>query len=140
MAFKVFLDANVLLGFFLQRAGFADAEKIIEQASEKRFAAYTSPAVLHIAGYWVTKAYGAAKAKQLLTSLLTDVQIIDCNHQIAVLALQSALNDIEDALQYFTAIKHGMTHFISSDKPLKKAAIPQLPVYTPREFLDEIGE
>jgi hypothetical protein len=56
------------------------------------------------------------------------------------LALQPAFNDIEDALQYFTAVKYRMTHFISSDKLLKRAAIPQLPVYTPREFLDEIGE
>jgi hypothetical protein len=120
------------LDFFLIRAGFTDAEKII--------AGYTTPAILHICGYWVTKEHGVAKAKQLLASLLADVQIIDCDHQTAVLALQSAMPDIEDALQYFTGIKYGLTHFISSDKPLKKAAIPQLPVYTPREFLDEIGE
>jgi predicted nucleic acid-binding protein len=140
MVFKGFLDANVLLDFFLKRAGHDDAEKLIEKALERRFAAYTTPAVLHITGYWVTKAYSAAKAKQLLTSLLADIHIIDCDHQTALLALQSAMLDIEDALQYFTAIKYHMTHFISSDKPLKKAAIPQLPVYTPREFLSEIGE
>lgn len=140
MAFKVFLDANVLLDFFLQRAGFVDAEKIMKHALEGRFAAFTTPAVLHIVSYWTTKSYGVAKAKQLLLALLVDIQIIDCDHQTAVLALQSSINDAEDALQYFTAIRFGMTHFISSDKALKKAAIPQLPVYTPPEFLVETGE
>lgn len=140
MAFKVFLDANVLLDFFLQRAGFYEAEKVIEKVSEGVFMAFTTPAILHICGYWLTKEYGVAKAKQLLTSLLADVHVIDCDHQTAISALQSAINDIEDALQYFTAIKYNLSYFISSDKPLKKVAIPQLPVYTPREFLDEIGE
>ena len=87
MVFKGFLDATVLLDFFLQQANFGDAEKLVALAVERHFAAYTTPAVLHITGYWVTKAYGAAKAKQLLTALLADVQIIDCDHQTAVLAL-----------------------------------------------------
>lgn len=140
MVFKVFLDANLLLDFFLQRAGYDDAEKIIQLASERHFAAFTTPAVLHICGYWLTKSYGAAKAKQLLISLLVDVQIIDSDHQTVLSALQSSMNDIEDALHYFTAIKFEMTHFISSDKSLKKAAILQLPVFTPVEFLDAIEE
>lgn len=138
MVFKVCLDANVLLDFFLQRVGYPDAETIIEKASENVFAAYTTPAILHICGYWLTKAYGARQAKQLLSSLLNTVQIIDCDHQTAVLALQSSINDIEDALHYFTAVNYNMTHFISSDKLLKKSALSQLPVYTPREFLHDM--
>lgn len=140
MVFSVFLDANVLLDFFLQRENADLAEKIIAKAVEKDIAAYTTPSILHIVGYWLTKEYGAAKAKQLLTSLLADVQIIDCDHQTAILALQSTIDDIEDSLQYFTAIKYKMTHFISSDKKLKKAAIPQLVVYTPGEFLEEMED
>jgi predicted nucleic acid-binding protein len=140
MAFKAFLDANVLLDFFLQRAGATDAEKIIEKMLAGNFLAYTTPSVLHITGYWLTKSYGAAKAKRLLNTLLIDVHIIDCDHYTATVALQSDFDDIEDALQYFTAIRHKLTHFISLDKKLKKAAISQLPVYTPNEFLKEITE
>lgn len=73
-----------------------------------------------------------------MVALLADVEIIDCDHQTALFALHSPMNDIEDALQYFTAIKYEMTHFVSSDKALKKATLPQLPVYTPREFLDAL--
>lgn len=47
------------------------------------------------------------------------------------------MTDIEDALQYYTALHHKIDYFISCDKQLKKAAIPSLPVYLPEEFLAE---
>lgn len=120
MAFKVFIDANVLLNFLLQRQQAAPAKAIIGKAVEGKLAAFITPSVLHITGYWLSKAYGSAKAKQLLTALLADVQVIDCDHTTATMALQSTFDDIEDALQYFTAIEHRLTHFISSDKKLKR--------------------
>jgi len=43
-------------------------------------------------------------------------------------------------LQYYTALTHEVDIFISSDKQLKKAAIPQLPVLTPVEFLNEVRD
>ena len=139
MASKVFLDANVLLDFFLQRERGETAKRVIEKVVEGSLSAYLTPSVLHIVGYWLSKVYGAGKAKQLLTTLLVDVHAIDCDHATAVMALQSSMDDIEDALQYFTAVKHKLNYFISSDKKLKKVAIPQLPVFTPEEFLQEIS-
>jgi predicted nucleic acid-binding protein len=138
MAFRVFLDANVLLDFLLQRENDALSKRILEITIEGKIRSFITPSILHIAGYWLSKEYGAAKAKQLLTALLADVQVIDCSHATATIALQSTFDDIEDALQYFTSIEHRLSHFISSDKKLKKSAIPQLPVFTPSEFLQEI--
>jgi hypothetical protein len=48
------------------------------------------------------------------------------------------MTDIEDALQYYTALHHKLDVFISSDKQLQKSAISSLPVYTPEEFLKSI--
>ncbi len=45
---------------------------------------------------------------------------------------------MEDALQYYAALKHGADYFISSGKKLQKGAVPQLPVLTPHEFLEEL--
>jgi hypothetical protein len=73
-------------------------------------------------------------------TLMNDLMIIDCTHQKALLALTSTMEDIEDALQYYTALTHDVDIFISSDKQLKKAAIPQIPVLTPQEFLKEVRE
>ncbi|MGD5408100.1 type II toxin-antitoxin system VapC family toxin, partial [Xanthomonas citri pv. citri] len=93
----------------------------------------------HITSYWLRKAYGATKTKEILISLLDAIYIIDCDHAVTLLALHSKMNDVEDSLQYFTALKFGLDYFISSDKELKNVAMQQLPVYFPEEFLKLIS-
>jgi predicted nucleic acid-binding protein len=137
MAFKVFLDANILLDFTLKRDDYEQSRAIIELAVNGDIQAFITPSIVHIVGYWLTKTYGNAKAKELLLTLLTDVTVIDLPHEIAVNALHSKINDIEDALQYYTAIHHKLDYFISRDKQLQKQSIPILAVYTPDEFLTE---
>lgn len=137
MAFKVFLDANILLDFTLKSDDYEQSRAIIELAVNGDIQAFITPSIVHIVGYWLTKTYGNAKAKELLLTLLTDVTVIDLPHEIAVNALHSKINDIEDALQYYTAIHHKLDYFISRDKQLQKQSIPILAVYTPDEFLTE---
>ena len=137
MASKAFADANLLLDFTLQRDKYLSARDIVQLAIDGTIILYTTPAILHIVAYWVAKAYGNSKAKELLLVLLADIKIIDCDHATALMAINSSFDDIEDALQYYTALKYGIEYFISADKKLKKAAIPQLPVFTAGEFLKE---
>lgn len=138
MAFSIFLDANILLDLTLKREGFPAARKIMELVTNGQVQAFITPAILHILGYWLTKAYGHSKAKELLLALLADVRSVDIEHEITLIALHSKIKDIEDALQYYTAIHHKLDFFISRDKSLQKAAIPGLPVLTPDEFLKEM--
>jgi predicted nucleic acid-binding protein len=140
MVFKVFADANLLLDFLLKRNNYDTAHAIIKKGVEGKIQLFTTPAVMHITAYWTTKAYGNSRAKELLLALLIDVQIIDCDHVTSLVALNSEIDDIEDALQYYTALKHQTEYFISADKKLKKSAIPQLPVYSADEFLTEISD
>lgn len=140
MASRVFLDANILLDFTLKREAYPVARKIMELVINGQIQAFITPSIIHIVGYWLTKAYGNAKAKELLLTLLADVSVIDIGHEITLTALHSKIKDIEDALQYYTAIHHKVDFFISRDKDLQKASIPTLPVYTPDEFLKEITE
>jgi predicted nucleic acid-binding protein len=136
MASKVFIDANILLDLTLKRKGYDQAADIIRHAILGKFNLFTSPTVLHILAYYTRKAYGESTSKILLLTLLTDIHIIDCNHETALLALNSSIADAEDALNYYTALKAGINYYISSDKELKKVAIPQLPVYSAKEFLE----
>ncbi len=140
MASKVFLDANFLLDFTLQRTGYADTRDLVRLAIAGDIQLLRTPAVIHITAYWLAKTYPNKKAKTIILTLMSDVQIIDCDHETAILALNSTTEDIEDALQYYTALSHDADVFISSDRQLKKAAIPQLPVLTPSEFLKEIHD
>ncbi|MCF0059429.1 PIN domain-containing protein [Dyadobacter sp. CY356] len=136
MASKIFLDANILLDFLLKREDYNDAKKLIQLIIEKKIRGFVTPAIVHIVAYWVTKAYGITKTKQLLLILLADVTVIDCTHEITLTALNSRIDDIEDALQYYTAIHHKIDFFISRDKILQKSAIASLPVYNLKEFLN----
>ncbi len=138
MASRIFLDANILLDFILKREAYPVARKIMELSINGQIQAFITPSIVHIVGYWLTKAYGNAKAKELLLTLLADVGVIDIGHEITLTALHSKIKDIEDALQYYTAIHHKVDIFISRDKDLQKAAIPTLPVCTPDEFLKEL--
>lgn len=133
------LDANVILDFVLKRNDFNEARKIIQLAIDGRIQAFITPSIIHICSYWLTKAYGHAKAKELLLSLMGDITCIDIPHEMAIAALHSSVKDIEDALQYYTAIHHKLDYFISRDKQMLKEATVLLPAYSPKEFLKEVS-
>lgn len=135
MASKVFLDANFLLDLTLKRVAFPNVSKVMQAVIARDLDAFSTPAVLHILSYFLTKTHDAFTAKIIAGTLLNDVTIIDCSHHTAVIALNSSITDVEDALQYYTALAHNLDYFISADARLKKVALPQLPVYTSKEFL-----
>jgi predicted nucleic acid-binding protein len=138
MAAKIFLDANILLDYTIEREAYDEVKEIFELIIDNQVQAFITSSVLHIAGYWISKKRGSLLAKEILILLLADVTVIDIPHEIALIALHSKISDIEDALQYYTAIHHKLNYFISRDKQLQKDGISILPVMTPKEFLKEI--
>src|ERR1700744_3812822 len=140
MAIRVFLDANVLLDFTLKREQYQESKQIMELVINGRIYAHITSSVLHITAYWLTKAYNATTAKEILLSLLTDVTVIDISRETAVVALHSKMTDIEDCLQYYTAIEHKLDYFVTNDKKLKKDGIPLLPVIPPNQLIKEIAD
>ncbi len=136
MAFRVFVDANILLDFALKRTDYYESvRKLMEWVVEGRIEAYITPSIVHIAGYWLAATFKPEQAKAFLLTILADVRVIDIGHETVVNALHSKIPGIEDALQYYTALHHKLDYFISRDKGLQRAAIPILPVCTPEEFL-----
>jgi predicted nucleic acid-binding protein len=141
MASKIFLDANFLIDITLNREGAASANAVTQASIDGHVELYTSPAVLHITAYFTSEFFSSRQTKLIILTLLNNVRVVDCDHATALTALSSSeIDDTEDALQYYTALKHGLDYFISADKKLKKAAIPQLPVYTAAEFLKELKQ
>lgn len=138
MAFRVFLDANIVLDFTLQRdVGYEDAKEIIENAIEGNLSVFTTPSVIHIAGYYLKKAHGTLITKQMLLSLLSDMRTVDIPFTTVLQALQSTIPEVEDSLQYSSALHHQLDYFISRDKPLFKYALPQLPIISPKNFISQ---
>ena len=135
MASKILLDANVLIDFLLEREGFEVAKRLLNVILYHPYKVYVTPAIIHITSHWVKKSLGVETAKMLLLELLIDINTIDCKHKTAILALSSNMTDVEDALQYYTALQHGLDFVITQDKNFQKQAIPSLPIYSPQEFL-----
>ncbi|MBA3828102.1 MAG: type II toxin-antitoxin system VapC family toxin [Taibaiella sp.] len=136
---KLFLDANVLLDFLLQREGYNNAKSLVENILGGAYAAYTTSSVIHIVAYWLEKYYSRDETKRLLLSLLQFITIIDTTHTQIVKAVQSDMEDVEDAILYYTAIANGMDYFITNDKELIRHTSSLLPIYLPSKFLKESG-
>ena len=136
MVSKIFLDANVLLDFLLKREQHEESGKIIRYITQGDFKGFVTPSVVHITGYWLTKSYGSLKSKEMILTVLNDIKVIDCSHQTTINALTSTITDIEDALQYFTAVQHKLDCFITLDKKSHNSALAILPTYYPKEFLE----
>lgn len=138
MASKVFLDANVILDLALKREDYDDANLIFELIVNGTVQGYISSSIIHVIGYFISKAFRASTAKEFILTMMADVTVIDLPHETVLNALHSKINDIEDSLQYYTAIHHKLDYFISSDKQLQKQSIPVLPVLSAKDFLLEI--
>lgn len=136
MAFRIFLDAGVLLDFTLKREGRSAARKLMEWAVNGRVQAYVTPSVVQETGRRLKEAYGAGRAKELLLAILAEVQVIDTGHAVAVSALHSTISEVDDALSYYTALHHKLDYFITRNKELSSTATPVLPVCTPEAFLE----
>jgi predicted nucleic acid-binding protein len=140
MGLKIFLDANIILDFILKRDAYNLSLQIMKMVVQGKVQAFITPSIIQISGYWITKVHGQAKAKELLSTLLNDVRLIDIRHEVAQLALQSSIPEIEDALQYYTATQHQLDFFITLDKALIKYSSPVLPIIHPTEFLGKFSD
>jgi len=135
MAFKVLLDANIILDFVLQRREYESAYQLIEWATIGKIQAFITPSIVHVAAYWLIKEFGDWQTREILLSLVADVRVIDLGHDATINALHSQMVDVEDSLQYYTALNHRLDYVITRDRDLIRSAIPILPACTPEEFI-----
>ncbi|MEJ7780789.1 MAG: PIN domain-containing protein [Daejeonella sp.] len=135
MASKIFLDANIILEYILRRKQAEIVDSLFVEIENRKYRAFTSVSVIQICSYWIEKKFGTAKAKHILLTLLNNLIIIDATQEFIVTALHSPVEDIEDALQYYTAIQHKMDYFITLDKKFILQAIATLPICLPAELM-----
>ncbi|MGN6352621.1 MAG: type II toxin-antitoxin system VapC family toxin [Parafilimonas sp.] len=136
MAFRIMLDSNIILDLSLQRSDdLEDLKTIYRKITEGEFRCYSTTSIIHTCAHFLIKSVRLQIAKEILLSLLVNVKIIEANHDLVKDALQSEFIDIEDALQYYTAMHHKLDCIITRDKKFIKAAKTQLPVCNPATFI-----
>ena len=141
MAFRIFIDTEVLLDFTLKRKSYPVVRRMMEWAVGGRIQVFITAAIVRDIGEALTDAYGPAQAKELLLALLAEVQLIDAGYETTVNALHSKMADIPDAISYYAALHHRLDYYITRKDDLSKAANPVLPVCTPEDFVqqNEVG-
>lgn len=135
MAYNIFFDVNVILDFTLQRSNFNDIEIIFNNIENGFQRGYITGASIHTVSYFLTKEYGQDKAKELLLNLLSTITVVDPPQEIIINALHANFNDIEDALQVYTALHYKMDFFLTSDKKLIKESSEVMPILNASAFL-----
>lgn len=136
---RVLIDTDVILDFFFDRQPFSEyATKIISLCESTKIKGFVTPAICSNAYYLLRQTAKHNKVidklKQLL--MITDVLIMD--KEVVMNALNSGFNDFEDALQNFSARKHGNIDVILT-RNLKDYKKSELGVLTPETYIKTLN-
>jgi len=115
---QVFIDANVLVAVMNKEYPlFSDAARVLSFADTSDYKLFTSPVCLAIAFYFAEKKSGTSLAKVKLKLLLDHIKVTTVDDKIVRQALSNAsIHDVEDGMQYYSAILSGCTYIVTEDK------------------------
>ena len=138
MAYKLFIDTNVYLDYLMNRGKeWQHAENILELAENNKIEIFTSASSLLNLMY-VMRSYKLANTEIVghVNNILSYSKLANPDNTIFQTALSVGFPDLEDAVQYFTALHiKGIDYFITSNTKDYKKASMQLPVITPKQFM-----
>jgi predicted nucleic acid-binding protein len=115
---KVFLDANILVSVLNKEYPvFAYSSRLLSLSDNHGFDLYTSPLCLAIAYYFAEKKSGNKQAREKV-KLLASKLIFTTVDQTTVerVTANPKIHDIEDGLQYYSAIASGCQKIITEDQ------------------------
>ncbi len=143
MRYKLFIDTNVYLDFLMHRGDdWKQAEDIFRLAEEGSVAVFTSASsLLNIMYVMQTCKLGRMDITEHANAILSYTKLINPDNVTFEIALTSAFKDLEDAVQYHTALEvKGINYFITSNIRDYKNAVSLLPVITPGAFMAEYNK
>jgi len=131
---RVFLDTDVILDCVLARSGFdKDATSILSLCETGSVVGLTSTLILANCHYVFSKQETASKSRKVIARLRALLTVCAVGDRELGEGLVSKFKDLEDGIQYFTALNNKAELIVTRNtRDFKHAA---LPVMLPREFL-----
>ena len=132
----VFFDTNIVIDLLLARLEWCrPSSNIFDLATDGKIELYCSTLTLGTASFYLEKNHFTRD--EIVMKLLNFISVcmlttVDVN--VAKSALNSSFKDIEDAMQYFSAVSEGCDVIITRNK--KDFLESKIPVLEPQEFLD----
>lgn len=133
---KVLIDTNIILDFALERENyFADADKILKLAFEKKIIAFITATTVTNIFYIARKEKGKSEALDFIKSILAFIDIANVDKKVVLDALELDFQDFEDAIQESSARSTDIPIIITrNEKDFKNS---KLEIYHPQKFLNE---
>lgn len=136
MAYKVFLDTNIVLDIFHRdRPFYNNAVQLFYYLDENKFSAFYSESVLTTMAYVLRKRMTPTEINKAILNLNKRISFLPCFPPLPNKSLLKDPPDFEDALLYEIALHHQMDYFITSNaKDFKTIQNPMLPVINAKGF------
>ncbi|MEM9675951.1 MAG: type II toxin-antitoxin system VapC family toxin [Cyclobacteriaceae bacterium] len=135
MVAKVFVDADVVIDFFTDRAPFANsASEIFDLNEQGKLTLYVSAVSINNIYYIVRKYLDHKQAVQIVEELTEMVQIVGTTKREIIQALKNDFKDFEDSIQYSTALTINGTEAIIT-RNIKDYEKSEIAVLTPENYL-----
>ncbi|MFN7659792.1 MAG: type II toxin-antitoxin system VapC family toxin [Dolichospermum sp.] len=113
---RVFLDANVVLDFLLEREPFVeDAVKLFAKIDAGEIIGFIAATTITNIYYIIRKAAGVKVAQDAISQILTDLHICTVDKNILETAVALNFQDFEDAVQYSCAMKSMVDVIVTRD-------------------------
>ncbi len=141
MIYKIFLDINILIDFFVaSRLNHKHAREIFSLAERKLVKGYISESVISTTAWLLRKDYPAKELRNIFDKMLDLFSLLSCNERICKDAFNSNIPDIEDAVLYHIALHNRIDYFITNDKTDFKNVKINLPVLTSPQLINLLKE
>ena len=134
---KLFLDANVVVDFLCERGDefYLPAARLMVKSYNKEIELCCSTLTMATASYFMEKGkIDYAEIFHKISDMISICELVCIDRGVVEKALSSEFTDFEDAMQYFSAEKFGADIIITRNK--KDFRNAQLPIYTPKEYLE----
>ncbi len=131
---KVFVDTNVLLDILLERNPWAnDAAVLFSMADRKEIELLCCSLSFSTAIYLMQRfKYTRKEIVSKLSIVKSICTVTTVNEAVIDRMLQSDFNDLEDAIQYYSALAFGAEAIVTRNT--KDFAASKIPVVSPHDF------
>lgn len=115
---KIFLDANILVSVLNKEYPvFSYSSRVLSLVDNSKFKVYTSPLCLAIAFYFAEKKTNSTNARARINILSEKLLFTTIGPKAVELVRKNKkIHDIEDGLQYYSALEAGCKCIVTEDK------------------------
>ena len=133
----VFVDTNIVIDLLSKREPFyQEAAELFSLADKNEINLSLSALTISNSAFILQRQLSPSETKSILRKLRLIVNVLPLDDKTVGLALNDeGFNDIEDAMQYYTALENGQEVIITRN--LKDYKSSKIPVMTAKQYISQ---